>query len=151
MLLSNLITRSQEYMQKILTIAQRNTTLLALLVVVLVGCGRGGCTASSSSSSEFNINGWKTSSKTITRTHDGVSRRLETTTDVDIQNGQVTKFPTAALIRIQEDGGPEQREAELRENAGKLELWVKEKGNFRQGSAQEELWLERFLRDITTK
>jgi hypothetical protein len=55
------------------------------------------------------------------------------------------------LIKIQEDGGPEQRQAELRENAGKLELWIKDKGGFRRGSAEEENWLERFLSDITTQ
>src|SRR5215468_5553475 len=123
------VAPTKKIMQKIMTIAQRNVTLLVLVVLVLVGCGKGGCTVSSSSSSDFNINGRKTSRKTMTRTHDGVTRRLETTTDVDIQNGQVTKFPKAALIKLEENG-PEQREAELRENAGKLELWVKEKGNF---------------------
>jgi hypothetical protein len=130
-----------------------NVTLLVLVVLVVAGCGKGGCTASSSSSSAYSIdvNGRTTSHKTITRTHDGVSRRLDTTTDVEIQNGQVTTFPKAALVQIQETGGPDQREAELRENAGKLELWVKDKGNFRRGSAEEEKWLERFLRDITTK
>ena len=140
-------------MQNMVRIAQRIVTLLVLVLVGLVfaGCGQGGCTVSSSSSSEYNINGRKTTRKTIIRTHDGVSRRLETTTDVDIQNGQVTKFPKAALIKIEENGGPERREAELRENAGKLELWVKEKDNFRRGSANEEIWLERFLLDITAK
>ena len=140
-------------MQNMVRIAQRIVTLLVLVLVGLVfaGCGQGGCTVSSSSSSEYNINGRKTTHKTITRTHDGVSRRLETTTDVDIQNGQVTKFPKAALIKIQEDGGTEQRQAELRENAGKLELWVKDKDKFRRGSAEEEKWLKDFLSEISTK
>jgi len=135
-----------------MTIAQRNI-LLIVAVLVFAGCGRGGCnvSSSSSSSSESNVNGRKTSRKTITRSHDGVTRRLETTTDVEIQNGQVTKFPKAALIKIQEDGGPKQRQAELRENAGKLDLWIKDKGGFRRGSAEEEIWLERFLSDITSK
>jgi hypothetical protein len=39
----------------------------------------------------------------------------------------------------------------LRENAGKLELWIKDKGSFRRGSAEDEKWLEGFLGDITTK
>jgi len=135
-----------------MTIAQRHI-LLIVAVLAFAGCGRGGCTVSSSStsSSESNVNGRKTSKKTITRSHDGVTRRLETTTDVDIQNGQVTKFPKAALIKMQEDGGPKQRQAELRENTGKLDLWIKDKGGFRRGSAEEEIWLERFLSDITTK
>jgi hypothetical protein len=147
----NLVTRNHETMQKTMTTTQRSLTLLVFVVLALAGCAKGGCTVSTSSSHEFDINGRKTSHKTITRTRDGVSRRLETTTDVAIQNGQVTKFPTAALIKLQENGGPEQREAELRENAGKLELWVKDKGNFRRGSAEEEIWLERFLRDISAE
>ena len=80
-----------------------------------------------------------------------MTRRVETTSDVELENGKVTKFPKAALIKIQEEGGPDQRQAELRENAGKLELWIKDKGDFRKGSAEEERWLEGFLRDITTK
>src|SRR2546423_3989320 len=134
-----------------MTTALRNQIVCVVALLVFTGCGRGGCTVSSSSSSESNINGRKTSRKTITRTRDGVTRRLETTTDVDIQNGQITKFPKAALIEIQEEGGPERRQAELRENAGKLELWIKDKGSFRRGSAEEEAWLERFFRDVTTK
>lgn len=138
-------------MQKLMTLAPR--ALLALLVLGFAGCGKGGCTYSSSSSSEYslNINGRKTGHKSITRTQNGVSRRLETTPDVEIQNGQVTQFPKAALIKMQETGGPDQREAELRENSGKLELWIKQQGTFRRGSAEDEKWLERFLRDFTTK
>jgi hypothetical protein len=132
-----------------ITLAHVRIFLLALLV--FVGCGRGGCAVSSSSSVALNINGSKLSRKTITRTHDGVTRRLETTADVEVENGKVTKFPDAALVKIQEEGGPEPRQAELRENAGKLELWVNDKGTFRKGSAEEEKWLERFLGDITTK
>src|SRR5262249_40420392 len=134
---------------KILTVAHISVFVLAMLA--FAGCGRGGCNVSSSSSIAVDINGRKLSRKTIARTHDGVTRRLETTSDVELENGRVTKFPTAAWIKIQEDGGPEQRQAELRENAGKLELWINDKGNFRRGSAQEEKWLEGFLIDITTK
>jgi|ERR1043166_3096778 hypothetical protein len=136
-------------MQKIPTSAHVTVFILALLA--FAGCGRGGCTVSSSSSVAVDINGSKSSRKTITRTYDGVTRRLETTADVEVENGKVTKFPNAALIRIQEEGGREQRQAELRENAGKLELWINDKGTFRKGSAEEEKWLERFLADITTK
>jgi len=136
-------------MQKITTRAHMTIFVLALLA--FAGCGRGGCTVSSSSSSELDINGRKSSRKTITRTHDGVTRRLESTTDVELENGKVTKFPSAALIKLQEEGGPDQRQAELRENAGNLELWIKDKGAFRRGSAEEQKWVESFLRDITTK
>ena len=136
-------------MQKIMTIAHRTVLVLALLL--FAGCGKGGCTVSSSSSSDLNINGRKTSHKTITRTHDGVTRRLETTTDVEIQNGQITQFPAAALIKLWEEGSPQACQAELRENAGKLELWIKDKSGFRKGLTEEEAWLKRFLDDITTK
>jgi hypothetical protein len=134
--------------QTIITIA--HVTVFVLALVAFVGCGRGGCTVSSSSSMAVNINGSKLSRKTVTRTRDGVTRRLETTADVEVENGKVTKFPNAALIKIQEDG-PEPRQAELRENAGKLELWIKDKGSFRRGTPEEEKWLEGFLGDITTK
>jgi len=146
---SDVVTHNLKTMQKIMTVVHVSVFVVALLA--FAGCGKGGCTASSSSSSELNINGCKSSRQTITRTHDGVTRRLETTTDVDLQDGQVTKFPKAALIEIQEDGGSEQRQAELRENAGKLELWIKDRGSFRRGSVEEERWLGRFLSDITTK
>jgi hypothetical protein len=134
-----------------MNILKRNVALLLFALLAVTGCGKGGCTSSSSFSTEFNLNGRTTSHKTITRVHDGVSRRLETTTDVDIQNGQVTKFPSGALIKLQEIGGAGPGEAELRENAGKLELWVWERGGFRRGSAKEELWLKGFLGDLSTK
>lgn len=136
-------------MQKTITALQRNLAPLLIAVLFFTGCGKADITTSSSS--ESTINGSKTSHKTLTRSHDGVTRRLETTTDVEIQNGQVLTFPKAALITLQENGGPEQRQAELRENAGKLELWIKDKESFRKGSPEEEKWLERFLSDITRK
>jgi len=95
--------------------------VFVLALVVFAGCGKGGCNVSSSSCS-WNVNGQKTSHKTITESRDGVTRRVETTADVEFANGQVTKFPPGALIQIEEKGGAEARQAELRENAGQLEL-----------------------------
>jgi len=131
----------------------RNIPSLLVVLLVFTGCGKGGfsVSSSSSSSSEVNINGAKTSTKTITKKHDGITRKVETTADVEIQNGQVTSFPKMALIKIEEIGGAEPRQAELRENAGALELWIKDHGRFRRGTAEEELWLGRFLSDVTTK
>jgi hypothetical protein len=123
--------------------------VFVLALLVFAGCGRGGCNVSSSSSSSWNVNGRKSSHKTITESRDGVTRRVETTADVEFANGQVTKFPPRALIEIEEKGGAEARQAELRENAGKLELWVKDKNG--AGSASEEEWLQRFLREIIKK
>src|ERR1043166_451863 len=136
-------------MQKLTPKGHLAVFVLALLV--FAGCGKGGCNYSSSSSRSWNINGRKSSHKTITVSRDGVTRRVETTADVEFANGQVTKFPLGALIQLTETGGAEAREAELRENAGKLELWVKDKDGFHRGSASEEAWLQRFLREIIKK
>ncbi|MCD6049107.1 MAG: hypothetical protein K0Q55_510 [Verrucomicrobia bacterium] len=127
----------------------RRLTLLLLALMVLTGCSKGGCTSSSSSSFELDINGKKTSWKTITRTENGVTRKLETTPDVDIQNGQITKFPPLAVIKLEESGSKQPRLAELRENAGKLELWIKDNSTFRRGTAEEDTWLNTFLIEIT--
>ena len=80
-----------------------------------------------------------------------MTRRVETTADVELANGQVTKFPPGALLQLEEKGGAEAREAELRENAGQLELWVKDRDGFRRGSASEEEWRQRFLRALIKK
>lgn len=157
-------------MQETTNAIQRNLIPGIVALLVLAGCGQGNVSISSSSSASFqtthgdatnsttsssarewNLNGPRTSTKTITKTHDGVTRKLETTPDVEIQNGQITKFPKAALVKIEELGGPGPRQAELRENAGKLELWIKDRGSFRRGSAAEEAWLKRFLTDVTPK
>jgi hypothetical protein len=125
--------------------------VFVLALLVLAGCGKGGCNVSSSSSSSWNVNGRKSSHKVMIQVRDGVTRRMETDADVEFANGQVTNFPTNALIKLEEKGGAEARQAELRENAGKLELWVKDKDGFRKGSASEEEWLQRFLREIIKK
>src|SRR4051812_4555570 len=105
-------------MQKIMT--KGHIAVFVLALVAFAGCGKGGCNVSSSSSSSWNVNGRKSSHKTITESRDGVTRRVETTADVEFANGQVTKFPPGALIQIEEIGGAEARQADLRENAGKL-------------------------------
>lgn len=82
---------------------------------------------------------------------DDVTRRLETNDEVTIKDGTVTKFDKGAVIKIEETGSPEAREAELREKENRLELWIKERGSFRRGTADEEAWLKRFLGDFTIK
>jgi hypothetical protein len=140
-------------MNPTITLAQRNLALLVFAVLVFTGCNKkisfsGNFHATpASSSSDWTVNG----QRTIARTHDGVSRKLETAADVEIQGGQITKFPKGALVKVEEDGGSEQRQAELRENGGTLELWINDKGTFRRGSPEEETWLEQFLRDVTTQ
>jgi hypothetical protein len=136
-------------MQKMMIEAHITVFVLALLV--FAGCGKGGCTSSSSFSSSWNVNGRKSSHKTITESRDGVTRRIETTADVAFAHGRVTQYPPGALIQLTEKGGAEARQAELRENAGTLELWVKDKDGFRRGNASEEEWLQRFLREVIKK
>jgi hypothetical protein len=136
-------------MHPIITGSLRNAALLILAALVFAGCKAkfNIASGSSTSSSDWTINGYRTS----TRTHDGITRKLETANDIKIQNGRVTKFPKATLVKIRETGGSQPREAELRENAGKLELWIKDKGDFRKGSAEEEKWLEGFMGDFNSK
>ena len=127
--------------QETIRVPPRNIMFLILTVLIFAGCGK------VTSSSDWNINGHRT----ITRKHDGITRRLESATDIEIQGGHITKFANAALVKIEELGGAEQRQAKLRENAGRLELWVKENGIFRKGSPRDETWLEDFLTDVIMK
>src|ERR1044072_5711764 len=90
-------------MQKLMPRAPLAVFVLALLV--FAGCGKGGCTYSSSSSSSWNVNGRQSSHKTITESRDGVTRRIETTADVEFAHGQVTQFSPGALIQLTETGG----------------------------------------------
>jgi len=97
----------------------------------------------------LDTNGKKTSWKTISRTQNGVTRKLETTTDVDIQNGQITKFPPQAVIKLEESGSKQPRVAELRENSGKLELRIRDNGTFRLSTSEEDAWLNTFLLELS--
>lgn len=128
--------------------AKPHVAVFVLALLVLAGCGKGGCTSSSSSSRSWSVNGGISSHKTITVSRDGVTRRIETTADVVFANGRVTQYPPGALIHLTEKGRAGTVEAELRENAGQLELWVKDKNVFRKGSARDEEWLQRFLREV---
>ena len=133
-------------MQRTMNATGLNPAPLFLAALVLTSC-KGKFTSSSSSSNDWNINGHRTS----TRTHNGITRKLETDYDIEIRNGRVTTFPKGALVKIHESGGSELRQAELRENGNKMELQIKEDGKFRIGTAEEELWLECFLNEFTTK
>ena len=128
-----------------ITVPWRHITLLVLAALVFAGCGKVNVT--STTSTDININGHRIR----TTTHDGVTRKLESATQIEIQNGHITKFSKPALVKIEETGGPEQRQAELRENADSLELWIKVDGSFRRGSPEDEAWLERFLSEFTQK
>ena len=132
--------------------ARRNIALLVFAALAFAGCKKGSFSVNfdahpGSSSSDWTVNG----QRTITRTHDGVTRKLKAAAEVEIQNGHVTKFPKGAVVKIEESGGSAPRMAELRENGGSLELWIKDQATFRRGSPEEETWLEHFLTDVTTK
>lgn len=93
---------------------------------------------------------WRSNSRwSLSHSRNGVTRKLDTSDDVEIQNGKVTKFPKGAVIKVEESGSPEARLAELRENAGTMELWIKDVAGFRKGSPDDEAWLERCLTDLT--
>lgn len=132
--------------------AQRNIALLAFTVLAFAGCKKVSFSGNfdahpGSSSSDWTVNG----QRTITRTHDGVTRKLKAAAEIEIQNGHVTKFPKGAAIKLEESGGSAPRQAELRENGGSLELWIKDQTTFRRGSPEDEMWLEHFLTVVTTQ
>ena len=132
--------------------AQRYIALLVFAALAFAGCKKVSFSGNfdahpGSSSSDWTVNG----QRTITRTHDGVTRKLKAAADIEIQNGHVTKFPKTAVVKLEEIGGSAPRVAELRENGGSLELWIKDQATFRRGSTADETWLEHFLTDVTTK
>lgn len=132
---------------------QAPLALILFAALIFTGCNQsvtisGNFNASSSSSSsDWTVNG----QRTISRTHDGITRKLEMPATVTILDGHVTKFPQGVLLKLQETGSPQPREAELRENNGTLELWIKDKTSFRKATPAEDAWLEAFLKDIVTK
>ena len=130
----------------------KSKRLLIFALLIVTGCNKSctgtfNATSSGSSRSDWTVNGHRT----ITKKEGGITRTLETTSDVVIQDGRITAFPPGALVKIQETGSPEQRQAELRENAGTLELWINDKGTFRKGSPEDETWLKGFLIDVAAK
>ncbi|MDB6173987.1 MAG: hypothetical protein JWL59_3298 [Chthoniobacteraceae bacterium] len=139
-------------MKQTTVIFRLNAVMFILTVFCLTGCKPRSFHYSSSwsnntSSSDSTTNGYRTS----TRTQNGVTRKLETAAGIEIENGRVTKFPKAALAKLQESGGTQPRVAELRENADTIELWIQDNGTFRRGSAEDDSWLERFLAEFNSK
>ena len=124
----------------------RNAALLVVLLLAFAGC-KMKVNTWGTISSDVTVNGYTTSK----RSHAGISRKLETSATLEIKDGAVTKFPKGAVIKLQENGGSDARQAELRENQGQLELWIKEGEGFRRGSPEDESWLVRFLADFSTK
>jgi len=120
---------------------------LAIASVGLTSCNKsfkGSFSSSSSSRTELTVN----DQRTITKTVNGLSRKLESKTDVKLEGGKITSFPKGSIVKLEEMGSATPRVAELRENGGSQELWVKENGTFRRGTAEEETWREEFLKDV---
>jgi hypothetical protein len=65
-----------------------------------------------------------------------------------MEQGRIMSFPTGSIVQLEETRSATPRVAELRENGGSLELWVKEHGTFRRGTEEEETWREEFLKDV---
>lgn len=120
----------------------RNFGLFGLTVL-----GFAGCIPQYKFSTDADING----KRTISQRQDGVTRRLEAVADVEIKDGKITKFPKAALVKLEESGDSGKKKAELRENGGILELWIEDNGSFRKGSPEEQTWVDEFLRSVTAK
>ncbi len=128
----------------------RRVLLLAVAFIALAqaGCGKASFSITSANG-EIRKESRSNSRWSINHSKNGVTRKLETRNDVEIQNGKVVKFPKGSLVKVEEEGSPEARIAELRENAGAMELWVKEGADFRRGTPEDEAWLERCLIDLT--
>jgi len=122
-------------------------TLACLSVLAasgLTSCNKSSVFSSSSSRTDWTVN----DKRTITKKVNGLTRKLDTKTDVKMGQGKITSFPAGALVKLEESGSATPRVAELRENGGSLELWVQENGAFRRGTADEETWLVGFLKDV---
>ncbi|RYD72706.1 MAG: hypothetical protein EOP84_22715 [Verrucomicrobiaceae bacterium] len=119
----------------------------AVALVTQAGCGKGNIKFNSSSEVRKE---WKSNSRwTISHSKNDVTRKLETSDDVEIQNGKFTRFPGGAVVKVEETGSPDARVAELREKDGTMELWIKEGADFRKGLPEDEAWLDRCLTDLT--
>jgi hypothetical protein len=118
--------------------------LSILAASVLTSCNKASVFSSSSSRTDWIVN----SDRTITKKVNDLTRKLETKTDVVMSGGKIAPFPKGALVKLEETGSATPRVAELRENGGSLELWVKENGTFRRGTVEEEKWLAEFLKDV---
>lgn len=120
---------------------------LAIASAGLTSCNKsfkGSFSSSSSSRTDLTVN----SDRTITKKVNDLKRKLEMKTDVATSGGKITSFPKGAVVKMEETGSTTPRVAELRENGGSLELWVKENGTFRRGTAEEETWRDEFLKDV---
>jgi hypothetical protein len=128
-----------------------STACLSVLAVAstgLVSCNKSfkgtAYYSSSYSRTDSSVNGHRT----ITKKVDGLTRKLETKTDVKMEQGKIVSFPTGSIVKMEETESATPRVAELRENGGSLELWMKENRAFRRGTAEEETWRETFLKDV---
>lgn len=80
----------------------------------------------------------------IVRIDNGTERSIETNDHVVFHEGEIAHFPSGTVVKLHEKNGGEVN-AELRDENGKLVLWMKENGKFRKGEAKDDAWLKQFL------
>lgn len=118
------------------------SVLLCILLCALLPAGCGKIGGHMHTLRKFNEH------TTITDQTNGVTRKLEAHCSFSIAEGKVGALAQGGVLRLQESGGPEAREAEVRESDGGTELWMKEGGAFRKAAPADELWLAGFLRAL---
>jgi hypothetical protein len=103
-----------------------------------------GCSGSVTSRTEIDVNGHRKVSQVV----NGVKRTLETRHAVVFQDGQIAQLPPGAVIQLSERKGGKTIMAEVRENNGQPELWMKAQETFRKGTPADQAWLEEFLQAL---
>jgi hypothetical protein len=121
---------------------------LGICALAQAGCGKFSVSYNSGSTvrKEWKSNGhW-----TISERKGAVTRELDASADMEVANGQVTRFPKGALIKVALLGDGPDRRAEFRENGGALELWVKDGDQWRVGTPEDQDWVSACLRELTS-
>ena len=98
-------------------------------------------------SSDMTING----RRTITRSNDGVKRSLEGDNPIEIQDGKITGWKEGTVLTLEQTGGPQQRQAELRGTASEPALWIKDDKGFHSAGLEDQKWLQGFLAALFKK
>ncbi len=124
--------------------ARRTLGLVTTLASMLLAVAFAGCSGNVSSRTDIDLNGHRK----VTQVLNGVRRTLETRDAVVFLDGNIVRFPPGTVVQLSEKQGRDTRTAELREEGGKLELWMKADGTFRKGTAEDRAWLERFLQAL---
>ena len=73
---------------------------LAVATSGLTSCNKTSVNFSGSTRTDWTVN----RHRTITKKVDGLSRKLDTSTDVKMEQGRITSFPKGALVKLDESG-----------------------------------------------